>query len=381
MMTSGFPRARRAIAIAAVAAATTSLLGGCATLPASAVRASECAGRPSAGDASDLAARQASGAIGTELTLQPAQPVVTDHLEVSRQGTGSGPTLTDEGIFEANWTVAEGNGGAMLAPYGPMSKDRSGASYPVSLASISAKLPGIQPLFRCSQAGERIVAALPLRDLVPDIEAMGGEDPAKTVILAADITKVYNSSAAGQLEVPQNGMPTVVTTPSGRPGVTMPKQDAPADRRDVVHIRGFGQPISRGDEVTLRVSVFDWTSGKEIFSTWEPPNGILRVNVGEQDGILGATEALIGAPAGSQTVSVLPSAMADARAASSMLAGEIPAGRPLVFVIDVLEARSGAATPTGETPAAPAPGAATPSASGTEHPSSITIPTAGEMSA
>lgn len=150
------------------------------------------------------------------------------------------------------------------------------------------------------------------------------------VIFVFDVVNAYLPRANGTVQSPETGMPTVITAPSGQPGLQIPNTDAPAEFRRTVLIEGGGEPIELGDTVVLHYS--GWTWAGELFdSSWD--SGAPASFPITYDGLIeGFVMALEGVTVGSQVIAVMPPELGYGDNAQ----GSIPAGSTLIFVIDVL---------------------------------------------
>ncbi|CAG7845633.1 hypothetical protein USB125703_01906 [Pseudoclavibacter triregionum] len=332
------PSSRRPrLAIAGLLAAASLALAGCTAVPQSAESPEACEALGMPGAASE--AVRASGAFGQALAAELDGPVATDILEISRSGAGHGPIAAEAGVLAASFAVFDASG-APIVPYGPFSSAADGTSKPLTMTSLGAQLPGAAAALRCAQAGERIIAAMPASMLLGDGAERVVDDPATTLLFAADVERVYPSSAGGRILPAQDGIPAVVTSPAGRPGATMPQSAPPTALRTALRVEGFGDPIRAGDALTLHASIFDWESGEEIASTWEAGNTVISTVAGGdangEDGLYGVTAELVGKPEGSQLIAVVPTELALSR--QGPLAPSVATGRTLVLVLDVLAA-------------------------------------------
>ena len=150
------------------------------------------------------------------------------------------------------------------------------------------------------------------------------------VIFIFDVVNAYLPKANGDARTPETGMPTVITAPSGQPGIQIPASDAPTEFRRTVLIEGGGEPIEIGDTVVLHYSGWTW-NGDQFDSSWESgaPATFPITNEGLIEGFVLAVE---GATVGSQVIAVMPPELGY----GDLAQGSIPAGSTLIFVIDIL---------------------------------------------
>lgn len=150
------------------------------------------------------------------------------------------------------------------------------------------------------------------------------------VIFVFDVLNAYLPRANGDVKAPEAGMPTVITAPSGQPGLQIPNSDAPSEFRRSVLIEGGGAAIEIGDTAVLHYSGWTW-EGEQFDSSWE--SGAPAAFPITYDGLIeGFVMALEGVTVGSQVVAVIPPELGYGDASQ----GSIPAGSTLIFVIDVL---------------------------------------------
>ncbi|GGA56376.1 hypothetical protein GCM10011490_02810 [Pseudoclavibacter endophyticus] len=329
-------RTHRAAGAIALATALVAGLTACTQLAESSVSPSDCTPIAPTGGVSSAVAT--TGAFGGDADATFATPLRAASLDVAISGSGDGAPITQHGVFTASMRLFDATTGEALGGYAPLRTDRDGDVAPATLESVTATLPGLAAALECAQAGERVVAVMPATDLFGERGASGLDDPSATIVAVTDVQRVYASSASGVVLPPTDGMPAVVAAPSGRPGVTMPQQPAPSEQRSALRVRGFGDDIAAGDQLTLHVSVFSWTSKTELGSSWDPSNSVLQLVAEPEpsdDGLFGATSALIAQPVGSQVIVVVPPEQA------GDFAGPVRINEgqgAIVLVIDVLAA-------------------------------------------
>lgn len=150
------------------------------------------------------------------------------------------------------------------------------------------------------------------------------------VIFIFDVVNAFLPRANGQARAPENGMPTVITAPSGQPGIQIPVSDAPTEFKRTILIEGGGEPIVIGDTAVLHYSGWTW-GGEQFDSSWS--SGSPATFPITNDGLIeGFVLGLEGVTVGSQVVVVIPPELGYGDRAQ----GAIPAGSTLIFVIDVL---------------------------------------------
>lgn len=199
-------------------------------------------------------------------------------------------------------------------------------------------------LVQCASVGSRIAAT----GTIADVFGAGTLDPAlglgddDAVVIVLDVQDAYLGRATGLPQLGANGVPAVVTAPDGRPGVTIPNEDAPSELIDHVLTLGEGAEIAEGDRVVMHYTGLVWETQEIFDSSWErgAPATFPAVSfLDEPDGIVpGLAEAVVGKTVGSQVVVVIPPELGypEGQAPPS-----IPAGTTMVFVVDILGIEDG----------------------------------------
>jgi peptidylprolyl isomerase len=183
-----------------------------------------------------------------------------------------------------------------------------------------------------AKEGSRVVAIFPPKDAHDGrgVESLGiGANDSFVFIF--DLSRVYLEKAEGSAVAPEAGLPAVVTTPEGIPGITIPNTEAPADLRIAQLIKGAGETVQSGDNVTMHYSGFLWANGSKFDSSWDKGTPAQFV-VAQGQLIDGFLSAVVGQQVGSRVVVVIPPALGYGEQGSAT----IPPNSTLVFVIDIL---------------------------------------------
>lgn len=248
----------------------------------------------------------------------------TELFAVERSGEGSGPRITDDGVATMRISVdfADGRPAIEDVPVSPNPDGTPGA------IRVGALLPGIVELARCAAAGETVSATMTEAEFSGSLQPGADPNAEQTVTIAVD--RVYHSAASGRIAPQQNGIPAVVNAPGGGHGVTMPAGAPPTELRVAETISGFGTPIAEGDVVLVDYSLYSWTDGELITSSW---SGVQpeRFAAADNDDPFGLSPALVGLANGSQLVLVVPG---ERLAAAGMAV--VDPGDAVVMVVDVL---------------------------------------------
>jgi len=239
---------------------------------------------------------------------------------------GDGRVFTGRNLMEFEISLYNGGTGALL-----QQTSFDGTDSPKEFFGPD-KFPSFCVALAGAKEGSRIVALLPPAQAhegqgVPQL----GVGPTDAFIFVFDIRKVFLEQATGITVAPESGLPTVVTTAEGIPGVTIPRTAPPEELRIAQLIRGEGPEVELGQLVTMHYSGFLWSDSDKFDSSWDTgePTQFTMQEGGLIDGFL---KAVVGQPVGSRVIAVIPPAQGYGELGS----GTIPPGATLVFVIDIL---------------------------------------------
>jgi peptidylprolyl isomerase len=268
----------------------------------------------------------ASGAFGTKPTVTFATPLSSNVLETKILSEGSGPAFVGGQEVKFEYSAYNAATGKEFA-----ASKYDGTDAVAQFFSTGQKLDFCHALSGAKE-GSRVAILIPAT-MAHDGkgDATNGISPTDNLIFVIDLKKVYLPHAVGEKQPQQNGMPTVVLSTSGQPGVQVPKTAAPSEFKLVTLIKGHGPKVSIGDTVTLHYSGFIWASGVQFDSSWTN-NAPVQWQLTETGFIKGFVKALDGAVVGSQIMAIIPPSEGYGDAEQ----GSIPAGSTLVFIIDVL---------------------------------------------
>ena len=239
---------------------------------------------------------------------------------------GDGPVFTGRNLVEFEFAGYNGGSGQLI-----QQSSFDGAETPSGFFGPN-QVPNFCEALAGTKEGSRVVAIIP-----PD-QAHNGEGvpalgvgPADSFVFVIDLKRVFMERATGSSVAPEAGFPSVVTTPEGIPGVTIPNSPAPTELKVAQLIRGEGEIVQKGQLVTMHYSGFVWDSSEKFDSSWDSGQ---PAQFQMQDGALieGFLSAVVGQPVGSQVIAIIPPGLGYGDAG----AGTIPPGATLVFVIDIL---------------------------------------------
>ena len=255
-----------------------------------------------------------------------ASPITADSIQSRIVFQGDGNVFTGKNLIEYEFAGYNGGTGELLQETEFDGKEPSPGFFgPDSVPNFCSALAG-------AKEGSRVVAIFPPKDAHDGkgVESLG-IGPNDSFVFVFDLTRVYLGQAEGTAVAPEAGLPTVVTTPEGIPGITIPKTAAPEDLRIAQLIKGGGETVKSGDKVTMHYSGFLWDGRTKFDSSWDKGSPAQFV-VAEGQLIDGFLSAVVGQTVGSRVVAVIPPSLGYGQQASET----IPANSTLIFVIDIL---------------------------------------------
>lgn len=262
----------------------------------------------------------------TKPTVTFASPITADGIQSRVVFEGEGNVFTGKNLIEFEFAGYNGANGELLQETNFDGKNPAPGFFgPDSVPNFCSALVG-------AKEGSRVVAIFPPKDAHDGrgVESLG-IGPNDSFVFVFDLARVYLEKAEGSSVAPEAGMPAVVTTPDGVPGITIPNTDAPEELRIAQLIKGAGEKVKTGDNVTMHYSGFLWTGGSKFDSSWDKGTPA-QFEVSPGMLIEGFLSAVVGQEVGSRVVVVIPPALGYGQQASPT----IPANSTLVFVIDIL---------------------------------------------
>lgn len=298
----------RRIAVLAASTLALATLAGCSTSSTT-----DCGVQ--AGDASSTV--EATGAFDTPPTVEIPTPLVVDSAQKSVliAGDAEGLRFGQPVVVEA--TVLDGTTGQLV---GQTQYTQDGGSL---LTVGSDDLGSLGSALECATIGSRIAVVTP-----PDTPGAAASGSG-SVVYVIDILSAYASRATGADRLPESGMPAVVTTPTGIPGVTVPNEPAPTDYREAVLKAGDGPKVSEDATVIVKLTAVDWDTGSvtsDPASSWLSGSATVLRLVDDAATLGGGlVQSIAGQRVGSQVLAVVPPGL-----------GPSGGGATLIYVVDIL---------------------------------------------
>lgn len=293
------------------------------------------------GDCSPTASGSASEAVKTAGDFG-AKPEVTidfptDVSETQRTVAiaGDGDEVAVEGATaNVQFSLYSGATGEELSS---TTYDEAGlAPFPVDAEQF---LVGIVKTIQCSTAGSRVVGVIPPDESFADDAAreqlgVGADDD---IVFVVDIVSVDAPAPAalpradGEDQPAEDGFPTVELDDDGRPTITIPSTDPPAELAVAVLKQGDGDTVGENSDVTVHYVGMNWTTGEIFDESWARGTPS-TFNTGQV--VPGFKAALEGQKVGSQIIAVLPPSEGYGEAGNEGAA--ISGTDTIVFVVDIL---------------------------------------------
>ncbi len=269
---------------------------------------------------------QVRGEVGSPPTITAFTPIRTTSLATTDLTIGTGTVLTSTAqTLLVDITLFFGESGEQLV----------GTHYDGDLSRTQTvqtwmdQSPGLGQAMVCAAEGSRILALLSPDDIGEGLQQSLGLSAEESLIAVIDVRKVFLAHAVGSAVFnTARGLPSVVRAPDGRPGITVPGGEPPAELVTQVLIRGDGEPVTAQNGFRVHYTGVLWASGKVFDSSWD--TGAARFTL--QSLVPGVSQALEGQTVGSQVLVIVPPELGYGDEAR----GSIPGGSTLVFVFDIL---------------------------------------------
>lgn len=204
------------------------------------------------------------------------------------------------------------------------------------LSGWTTQFPAFEDALMCATEGSRIAVAISQDGVSPDVRAQyaqAGIPEKGSLIAVIDVRKVLPRAASGQVQFNSGlGLPTVVRTPDGVPGIIVPDGDAPKKVVSQTLIKGHGAALTADDAPIVQYTAVSWNGRKVTDSTWgdgtapATPAQLTPGQFGE-----GFAKAIEGQTVGSQLMIVVPDGLGPDGGAAPF-----PGDDTVVFVVDIL---------------------------------------------
>lgn len=265
-----------------------------------------------------------SGAFGEKPSIGLPAPLTAAETQQTVVVPGDGPTTEVGDVVQVAITVFDAETGTELSTAG-----YTGSAGEQLTISGDFYVPGIEGALSCAQAGSRTVTVASAADMQPGSPGTDAPNPAAVIVV--DTFSIVPTRATGVDQPAQSGFPEVELADDGRPTVTIPDDDPPADLRIEVLKKGDGAVVPDPANVTVQYQGTNWRTGEVFDESWG--KGTLTPFSTDQV-VSGFAQAMIGQTVGSQVVVIVPPA--DGYGEAGEAGAGIEPTDTLVFVIDIL---------------------------------------------
>ncbi|WP_214467114.1 FKBP-type peptidyl-prolyl cis-trans isomerase [Microbacterium flavescens] len=293
-------------------------LAGCSLLPGN----PDCSQVVS--DAELLDVVDVSGEVGTAPDVELYTPFHTTDgsSAVLEQGTGDAVITRDDQLVVIDFTLISGETGETIVA-SPYSGDLSNV---LGMPQITQTFPSWEEALQCASEGSRIVVSMPPEAIEAEAAASIGLAEDESAVAVIDVHKVYLGAADGANQFNSGtGLPTVVRTPDGHPGLIIPGGDAPDELVVQTIKKGDGEVVTGEQPVRVHALGVPWGETDPVKNTWDAQPESITL---QADPAL--SEALVGQTVGSQVLVVVPAEQSGTDQAT-------------VFVFDILGVDASAA--------------------------------------
>lgn len=276
---------------------------------------------------------EATGAFGAQPEVDFPTPLQTDGTQQAVIDAGEGDPIAAGQIVDFQVSLFNGEDGELITA---SSYD---AAEPPLRRTAGSGIDLLAEAVQCAQVGSRIAVTGTIADvfgadtLDPSL-GLGNDD---AIVMVLDVQAAYLGRATGIPQLGASGIPAVVTTPDGIPGVTIPNEDPPTELRAHTLVLGQGAAIEEGDRAVVHYTGLLWATRTVFDSSWDrgaPATLTITSFENDPNGVVpGLAEALIGRTVGSQVIVVIPPELGYP---AGQAPATIPDGSTMVFVVDIL---------------------------------------------
>ncbi len=276
---------------------------------------------------------EATGSFGSQPEVEFPTPLQTDGAQQAVIDAGEGDPIARGQIVDFQVSLFNGENGELI----------TASAYDDEEAPLrrtaGAELDLLAEAVQCAQVGSRIAVTGTIADvfgadtLDPSL-GLGNDD---AVVMVLDVQAAYLGRATGIPQLGASGIPAVVTTPDGIPGVTIPNEEPPTELRSHTLVLGQGPAIEEGDRAVVHYTGLLWSTRTVFDSSWDrgaPATLTITSFDNDPNGVVpGLAEGLVGRTVGSQVIVVIPPELGYP---TGQAPATIPDGSTMVFVVDIL---------------------------------------------
>jgi hypothetical protein len=246
------------------------------------------------GDASN--AVTATGDVGDSPDVEFPTPLIAEETQRTVLVAGEGEPAAAGSIIHARYIYFDGTTGE--------AGTESAALFTAS--DISAQLG---ESLECVTVGSRLAVVGSAYRLFPDVS----EETTDTIVAVLEIEAILLGKANGVNQLPQDGMPTVVTAVNGEPGISSTYLPAAEEPRVATIKAGGGKTVEDGQSVVFHARSWTWSAGTNNVTlgdidSWTSGSPFVIEPSVESMGDETLVDAVVGAKVGTQILVVIPDA-------------------------------------------------------------------------
>ena len=268
----------------------------------------------------------ATGKFGAAPKVNFPTPLYAKSSQVSTIIAGKGEPISAGQPVILDVTIMNGATGT------PLQKTSYNATGGSLITAGKSTFPAVSLGLECAQVGSRIAIVGSAEDSHKGAaDAANGIGKDDSFVYVVDVKGAFLAKANGADQIPVNGMPAIVLTADGTPGISVPARSAPKTSEVNVLKTGDGATVKSNQFLVVKYTAIGWNSKTVFDSTWTDQQASV-IQVGSATVSSGLSKALIGQRVGSQILAVLPpkaSAVSDGT-------GKAPADDAAVYVVDIL---------------------------------------------
>jgi len=253
--------------------------------------------------------------------------VTKTQTSVLVSGKGRAMTAGDSAFYDL--TILNGRTGKVVAQ-GTYDSIGDGFGTIAKGAAFEAVTKGLE----CAQGNSRIAIVANSQDGHQN-KVYQGIRKTDSLVFVLDVTTTFPAQATGHNRAPQNGLPSVVTTKSGQPGIQIPAGTVPKTFTKQLLKEGTGPKTKKDSFVVAKYTAVGWRDKTVFDSSWTIGEGQAKViGLGNPGVVAGLRAGLIGQKVGSRLLLVIPPKLAISDGSDQTVT--VPTGTPLVYVVDIL---------------------------------------------
>jgi peptidylprolyl isomerase len=279
----------------------------------------------------DIAAITVEGDVGQAPVVNFPHPFAVEETVNRVLVEGDGEEVSEGSSVGFHYVALNGRDGNLF--------DSSYDVGPVSTVLDPAQvLPGLVKGLVGTKVGGRVIVAIAPDDGFGPVGGApeSGVEADDTLVFVIDVQEIRHplTRAEGTPVTPPEGLPTVALDADGKPTITVPGGDPPAELVTQPLIEGAGATVETGQTISVHYTGVVWATGAQFDSSWDRGSPA-SFPIGTGNVIAGWDSGLVGQKVGSQVLLVIPPDQG--YGASGNSSAGISGTDTLVFVVDILD--------------------------------------------